>query len=133
MPFVLDASITVSWAFKDKANVEAARALTRLRSDQARVPGLWWFEVRNSLLMGERRGRIQEAESSAFLADLGKLAIAVDRGPDENRTLSLARQHRLTVYDAAYLELAEREGLALATLDAALLRAATAAGVRPLS
>jgi predicted nucleic acid-binding protein len=129
MPLVLDASITASWAFKDEAHPEAAEALGRLRSDEAHVPGLWWFEVRNTLLMGERRGRIDEAGTAAFLGDLALLAIVPDRAPNESQVLSLARQNRLTVYDAAYLELAQRRSLPLATLDTALRKAAAAVGV----
>jgi predicted nucleic acid-binding protein len=130
MPFVLDASVTASWAFPDEGHPQAAVALERLRAaDEARVPGLWWFEVRNVLLVNERRGRISEANTTAFLDDLGRLAIALDRAPVGSRTLALARRHRLTVYDAAYLELAQREGMPLATLDAALQRAAGEADV----
>ncbi len=133
MSFVLDASVTASWAFKDEGHPDAAEALARLRSAAARVPSLWWFEVRNTLVVNERRGRISEAETAVFLSDLGRLAITLDRAPDEARTLSLARQHRLTVYDAAYLELAGREGLPLATLDTALRQAATAVGISLLA
>jgi predicted nucleic acid-binding protein len=93
------------------------------------VPGVWWFEVRNSLVVNERRGRLSETETAAFLRNLAQLSIHIDRDPAEASVLSLARQHRLTVYDAAYLELAQREGLALATLDTALRQAASAIGV----
>ncbi len=129
MPFVLDASVAVSWAFPDEADSIASAALTRLRTDAAHVPGLWWFEIRNTLLMGERRDRITQADTAAFLHDVARLSIIGDRAPQSDRTLTLARQHRLTVYDAAYLELAERMALPLATQDRALRRAAAQAGV----
>lgn len=133
MPFVLDASITLCWAFADEEHPVAATALDRIQQDEAHVPSLWWFEVRNSLVVNERRGRLSEAATSSFLSNLARLAIDVDRGPDEATLLTLARRHRLTVYDAAYLELAQRTGLALATLDSALRRAAVAANVPMLS
>ena len=129
MPFVLDASVTLCWAFADEEHPIATAALDRIRRDQAQVPSLWWFEVRNSLLMNERRGRLTEAETASFLRNLGQLSINVDRVPTDAGLLILTRQHRLTVYDAAYLELAQREGLTLATLDTALRQPAKAAGV----
>ena len=126
MPFVLDASIAASWAFADEDHPTAALALERIRTDAAVVPGVWWFEVRNTLLMSERRGRISEADTAEFLRALARLGVSVDRAPDEAAVLALSRRRRLTVYDAGYLELAGREGLMLATLDADLIRAARA-------
>ena len=97
MPFVLDASIAVTWAFEDENHPEAALALDRLQADEARVPSLWWFELRNALLVNERRGRLTEAGTAGFLRDVARLAIALDRSPDETGVLTLARRHRLTV------------------------------------
>jgi predicted nucleic acid-binding protein len=97
-----------------------------MRTDAALVPALWWFEVRNTLIMSERRGRITETDTSDFLRALGRLSVTVDYAPDEAAVLALSRRHRLTVYDASYLELAHRENLTLATLDTELLRAARA-------
>jgi predicted nucleic acid-binding protein len=128
MPFVLDASVAACWAFDDEDHPVAALALERIRTDEALVPSLWWFEVRNMLTVNERRGRIAEADTAAFLRSLSRLGVAVDRSPDEGAVLSLARRRRLTVYDASYLELALREALPLATLDAELARAARAEG-----
>lgn len=126
MPFVLDASITACWAFEDEDHPIAALALARIRTDTALVPSLWWFEVRNTLIMSERRGRITEADTAAFLRDLTRLGVTVDRAPGESDVLALCRRRRLTVYDASYLELARRERLTLATLDTDLIRAARA-------
>jgi predicted nucleic acid-binding protein len=89
----------------------------------------WWFEVRNVLVINERRGRINQTGSAAFLADLEKLPISFDRQSDSETVLALARAHRLTVYDAAYLELALRADAPLATLDQQLVRAARTARV----
>ncbi len=126
MPFVLDASIAACWAFDDEDHPIAALSLERIRSDEALVPSLWWFEVRNTLIVSERRGRVTEADVATFLRGLNRLGVSVDRSPDETEVLSLARRHRLTVYDVSYLELAQREGVPLATLDADLARAARA-------
>jgi predicted nucleic acid-binding protein len=81
------------------------------------------------LVVNERRGRSGEADTAALLRGLARLPVGIDRSPDEAGLLALARQHRLTAYDAAYLELARREGLPLASLDKALRKAAAASGV----
>ena len=111
----------------------AALALERIRSDAARVPALWWFEVSNTLVVNERRKRLTESDSAVFLRGLGRLGVTVDRTPQEAEVLALASRHRLSVYDAAYLELAQREAVAPATLDAGLAAAARVEGVALLS
>jgi predicted nucleic acid-binding protein len=93
------------------------------------VPWLWWFEVRNILVVNERRGRISERETAVFLRQLARLRVRVDPAPGEDEVLRLARMHGLSVYDSAYLELAQRERVALATLDQRLRSAALAEGV----
>jgi predicted nucleic acid-binding protein len=117
MPFVLDASIAACWAFDDEDHPVAALALERIRTDEARVPSLWWFEVRNTLIVNERRKRLTQSDTADFLRGLARLGVTIDRSPEEAEVLALARRHRLTVYDAAYLELARRDGVPLATLD----------------
>ena len=126
MPFVLDASVAACWAFDDEDHPTAAKALERVRADEARVPALWWFEVRNTLIVNERRGRLTEQDTSVFLRDLARLGIVVDYAPVEASVLDIARRHRLSVYDASYVELALRNGILLATLDSALADAAVA-------
>src|ERR1035441_6789106 len=113
MAFVLDASITACWAFQDEDHPDADLAFLEMRTEEAVVPCLWWFEVRNILVVNERRRRITESDTAAFLLGLSQLRLRVDRLPDENAILRLARTHRLSVYDAAYLELAQRESLPL--------------------
>jgi len=125
MPFVIDASVVVAWALGEDDD-RAREARERLRRDGALVPSLWWFEVRNALVQNERRGRLTEPGTARFLHELSLLAVSPDRAPDEITLLTLTRRHGLTVYDAAYLEVAVRQGLPLATLDAALARAAQA-------
>jgi predicted nucleic acid-binding protein len=128
MPFVLDASVVLDWALEERrAAAETARR--RLTTDMALVPGLWWFEVRNGLVIAERRQRTSADISTSFLRQLAAFPVAIAPLPDETALLTLARRHGLTVYDAAYLELALREGLDLATLDTELADAARAEGV----
>lgn len=88
-----------------------------------------WFDVRNTLVMAERRAQLTQNDVDMFLRFLPQLRISMDRAPDEARIIALARRHRLTVYDAAYLDLAMRECVALATLDQALVCAARQEGV----
>lgn len=126
MPFVIDASVTACWLMPDERHPVAEAARLRMAEDIATVPALWWFEVRNLLITNERRGRIDTAQTTRALALLAGFPMVFDRSPDETAVLSLARRHRLTVYDAAYLELAMRETAALATLDEQLAAAARA-------
>jgi predicted nucleic acid-binding protein len=130
--FVLDCSLTVAWFFEDEMNRYAHAVEDSLSTAAAIVPGVWHLEVANALLMGERRSRATEAKVTTFLRLLAALPIALDdetAGRAWQQSLHLARSHRLSVYDAAYLELALRHGLPLATLDDKLAAAATAAGV----
>jgi predicted nucleic acid-binding protein len=129
MPFVVDVSVAASWLMPDEDSAAATIAFERLVTDPAVVPSLWWFEIRNMLLVNERRRRLDETRTARALALLAQLPIRVDRSPDSASVMRLARQHRLTAYDAAYLELAQRLALPLATLDDALVRAAQVDGV----
>ena len=129
MPVVVDTSIAAAWCFPDEDRSAADATLHRLAGEDAVVPALWWFEIRNILIVGERRGRIDAAGTAQFLADLGCLPIDVDTTPDSETLMALARKHSLTAYDAAYLELARRIGGSLATLDRALSAAAAAEGI----
>ncbi|MDX2181804.1 MAG: type II toxin-antitoxin system VapC family toxin [Bryobacteraceae bacterium] len=129
MAFVLDASVTACWANEDENDSRADIAFGLLGPQEALVPALWWFEVRNMLVVNERRQRLTLAQSAQFLALLTKLPIVVDSLPDEDEVLRLARTYRLTVYDSAYLELALRRNADLATLDGDLAKAARTEGV----
>lgn len=94
------------------------------------MPVLWWFELRNVLIVNERRRKLSEQETENFLRELSSgMTITIEPIPDETSVMTLARRHRLTVYDAAYLELALRERLPLATLDSELADAARREGV----
>lgn len=130
--FVLDCSLTVAWFFEDETDDYAQAVEDSLPSAAAIVPTLWPLEVANALLMGERRKRATEARVTTFLGLLKLLPIALDdetAGRAWQESIHLARTHRLSVYDAAYLELALRRGLPLATLDEKLEAVAVAAGV----
>ena len=124
MSFVLDASVAASWAFSDESHPAATVAFARAEYESCAVPALWWFEIRNVLLMGERRRRLTISETTAFLSRLSELRLEIDFEPNEAEVLRLARSHNLSVYDTVYLELAHRRSFQLATLDSALARAA---------
>jgi predicted nucleic acid-binding protein len=124
MAFVLDASVAACWAFPDEGHPAAGLAMARIRTEEAVVPSLWWFEIRNILVVNERRKRIDESGSTAFLRELSRLPVKVDLEPNEAGVLRIARTYHLSVYDASYLELAARTGFPLATLDKALASAA---------
>jgi predicted nucleic acid-binding protein len=128
MPIVVDASVIVASALSE-AHPRLDAILDQLQKDDWVAPPLWWFEVRNALLVNERRRRLHEEETAGHLHDLARTPITLDGIPDEAALMALARRHRLTVYDAAYLELALRERLSLATLDSSLAQAARREGV----
>jgi hypothetical protein len=95
MPFVLDASIAACWAFDEEDHPVAALALARVRTDEARVPSLWWFQVRNTLIVSERRGRLTESDTATLLYGLARLRVSVDRSPEEIDVLALAHYRAL--------------------------------------
>lgn len=134
MEWVLDCSLALAWALPDETSPRADRFLARAsRQDIFWVPALWWYEVANALTVAQRRHRLTEADSARLVELYGSLPIQTDTlvGPESIWRLHvLAREHGLSAYDAAYLELAERRGLALATLDRHLMRAARKMGVR---
>lgn len=135
MSFVLDNSVAMCWLLNDGRTADRAYALKALDAMQqttAVVPGLWALEAANVVAKAEARGIVTEARVQAFVITLTRLAIETDPATADHalgETLNLARRHRLSAYDAAYLELALRRGLPLATLDADLGKAARKAGV----
>ena len=132
MSLVLDSSMCLSWCFEDERTPAALAVRERVVEAGAAVPPLWRYEVANALLMAQRRGRIDMERRVALLQALGDLGIEEDRTPEGDpwrAAVRLADVNRLTVYDAAYLELAQRRGLPLATLDRELIAAAGQAGV----
>ncbi|MFM8703704.1 MAG: type II toxin-antitoxin system VapC family toxin [Planctomycetia bacterium] len=126
---MLDCSIVLAWAFADESSAEADRAMTLAADRGLVVPAIWWYEIRNALVMGERRGRIEAESSRAVLAALAELSPVCDFNHHEATIMDLARSLGLSLYDAAYMEVAGRLGLPLATLDKGLRRAAGKAAV----
>jgi predicted nucleic acid-binding protein len=124
--FVMDASVVVCWYSPDESHPTADAAALAIAKESATAPELFWFELRNVLLVGERGGRISPIETARLLKLINALPIEMDHEPDEGLVLGLARTHKLTVYDAAYLEVALRRRLPLATLDKSIIRAAKA-------
>jgi predicted nucleic acid-binding protein len=135
--FVLDASVAVAWCFDDETTKFTEGVLDLISAGaETLVPSIWPLEISNALLIAERRKRIALAKVTAILVRIAGLPIFVtptDPKRAFEQILPMARQQGLSQYDAAYLELAVREGLALATLDGKLQRAARATGVELLS
>lgn len=132
---VLDASVALSWCFKNEASTIGDRVLERLAGAAASVPAIWHLEIANVLALSERRGRITPANSTEFIALLETLVIVIDEETPSRalgRVLDIARAERLTAYDAAYLELAMRLGVPLASKDGDICDAAERLGVSVL-
>src|ERR1700744_4699692 len=132
MPFVLDASITMSWCFADESTPYTRSVLASLLDTYAEVPSLWTFEVANVLAVNEKKQRITSAIADEFMQTRAVLDIRVEQAAppmDGNALLPLVRRYGLTAYDAAYLELAKRKNMPLATLDKDLIAAAPQEGV----
>ena len=135
MSIVLDSSATLAWVYADEITEPIRHVFNLVSENGAWVPGLWKLEVANILETGVRRGRHDAAFRDSTLADLALLPISVDALTDQQAwgaTLQLSERHRLTLYDAAYLELALRRGVPLASLDAELRGASQAEGVAVL-
>jgi predicted nucleic acid-binding protein len=129
---VLDSSVTLAWVYGGETTTTVREVFAAVVSDRAWVPSLWRLEVANVLEMGVRRGRHDSGFRDATLSDLLLLPITTDAETDLHAwrgTLSLASRHGLTLYDAAYLELAQRRRLPLATLDSDLRIAGEREGV----
>jgi predicted nucleic acid-binding protein len=129
---VIDCSMAMAWYFKDEATPYTNSVRASLATERAIVPILWPLEVANVLLMSERRKRSNQTKATKWFRYLSALPIAIDEKPPFlafDQVLNLARVQKLTSYDAAYLELAVRRSLPLATLDRDLKKAAQAIGV----
>lgn len=123
--FVLDCSVTMGWCFEDEGDRYSDAVLAALSSDRAIMPSLWSLEVANVLVASERRGRLTHEDGQRFLELLRGLPITVSPfAPEAAEVQALARAHRLSAYDAAYLSLALRMRLPIATRDRALRTAA---------
>lgn len=133
MEMVLDCSCALAWAIADENSSAADKILTSIKNDSRLwVPDLYWYELSNALTMAQRRGRLMHSSVGRLIELYTHLPIFTDTllgAHALHRHMALAQRYNLTTYDAAYLELAERRGLALATLDKALAQAARHAGI----
>jgi predicted nucleic acid-binding protein len=129
MPFVLDSSVTAVWALGNEDSTIAEAAALRLKQEAAIVPSVWWYEIRNLLVVNERRRRLTASDSALFLSLISAYPIRIEPAEDEQTIFQFARQYGLSFYDAAYLAVAHRHRAPLATLDKALQAAALAAGI----
>jgi len=133
---VLDASMTLAWLFPRHDPAEAAladQALDELDYEEFAVPAIWYDEVANALLRGERKGLVTLSQTTAFLGELDLADIESETDSPRLRqsaVMALARSHGLTAYEAMYLELALRRGAPLATFDQQLAEAIRKAGGR---
>jgi predicted nucleic acid-binding protein len=135
-PFVLDASFALSWFFDDEFSSYSASIAEIMPRSQALVPIVWPLEMANGFLTAFRRGRLPETKAPALIGALDRLRVDIDRGiaPEflTQATLTIGIAHRLSAYDASYLELAMRRGIPIATQDERLLRPTSAAGIEIL-
>ncbi len=132
---VLDSSTTLAWVHGDERSPAIEALFDRVVEEGAIVLGLWHLEVANALTVAVRRRRITPHFRDQALADLSQFGIAVDAETERHAwqaSVRLADAYGLTIYDAAYLELAQRQRLPLATVDAALIKAANMSGVEAL-
>ena len=131
--FVVDASAALAWCFEDEANSWTDGLLERVRQgDRIVVPAHWPTEILNGLLVASRRKRIKPDQPALFWEELARLPIEAEpplTTPQAKAVLALGEKHGLTVYDAAYLELAHRRQASLGTLDTDLRKAAQMDGV----
>ena len=124
MTLVIDSSAIVALALQDEDATYAEAVLRQIATDRALAPMLFWYELRNVLLQAEKRSRISKTDVDSFLNDFNTLAIGFDSSPNETVVMELARKHKLTSYDASYLELAMRSNSTIATLDERMKTAA---------
>jgi predicted nucleic acid-binding protein len=133
MSLVLDSSVALAWVYADETTDAILRLFDTVRLEGAWVPGLWRWEIANVLQLNVRRGRHSADFRDGALASLALLPVKVDAEADRqawSATLHLAERHGLTVYDAAYLEIASRRKISLATLDRQLRAAAASEGIQ---
>ncbi|MFZ0960656.1 MAG: type II toxin-antitoxin system VapC family toxin [Terriglobia bacterium] len=133
MPLVVDASVALAWALPDESSPYADAVLAVVEQEGLRVPELWAREIANGLAVAYLRQRITSSDEKAFLAALSHLRIEVEEASAALTVIrdgtAAALHYGLTAYDAAYVDLAARERLTLATLDAAMRKAAEQSGV----
>jgi predicted nucleic acid-binding protein len=130
-PLVIDASVTMAWCFPDESTPKTEALRDRVSLTGAVVPPHWRIEIENTIRVGQRRGKATTQEIQAFVELIQAAPVEIDVRPlaTFGNLLPLAQRYSLSVYDAAYVELASRRGLPLATLDANMQRAAQEMGI----
>ena len=126
---VVDASIILSLVLDDESSLIGQAVVEATKTVATFAPDLLWYEVRNAMVSNERRGRHTPEQTAEFLWDVSRLSITLRHPPVEHDMFDLARQHGLSIYDAAYLDMAIRYDAKLATLDKKLWKAANKEGV----
>lgn len=132
MPLVVDSSVAISWVLADEDSALARKALAVAYAEEMLAPRIFWYEFRNTLVVNERRGRMRERETEQAIAAIEALDPVLFDDHDDVHIIRLARRYALSIYDAAYLELAARKNEPLATLDRRLEAAALQEGVAVL-
>ena len=130
---VVDASVALAWCFPDEASQYADEVLVALEGRRVIVPTVWALEITNALLVAERRKRVKQPDVRRFVELLGGLTIMEQSqtvADTVSNVLPLAREYHLSAYDAAYLDVAVRQGAPLATLDSTLEKAGRSAGIK---
>lgn len=130
--FVVDNSVVLSWVLKDENSKKSQKILNNLTSSRGYVPSLWPYELANALFVAQKRDRIKEVDSAAFIKHLKKLPIFIEESEYDTITkdvLSLSREHNITVYDASYMELAIRKNIAMASFDKLIIRLCQKIGI----
>ncbi len=133
--FVVDNSVILSWVFKDENTKKSQELLNKLLKQNAYVPSLWPYELSNALFIAEKNGRIKEADSVSFISSLKDLSLFVENNSYDNITkdiLAISREHKITVYDASYIELALRKNLDMASFDKKLNAVCRKIGIKIL-
>ncbi|TVQ31376.1 MAG: PIN domain-containing protein [Phycisphaeraceae bacterium] len=126
---VVDCSVTAVWLLEDEDDRVAIAALEAVDTTPISVPALWIYEVMNVLVVAERRKRLKAKKFNVLLEELAEIPIAIEHDVDPNRVIEIARRQKLSAYDAAYVELAQRKSYELCTLDQGMKKAARAEGV----
>ena len=130
MAIVIDASVAIAWCLRDrKGTARADAVMERASAETIIVPGLFWYEVRSVLVVAERKKRIEADAAERHIDRLRTLRLVTDDGQDDRHIIALSRRHRLSGYDAAYLETTKCRSAKLATLDKKLRAAAAEEGI----
>ena len=132
MAIVIDTSVAAAWCFWDESgSAKADAVMARVLAETSIVPAIFWDEMRDILVVAERRGRIETETTECHLNRLRTLPLITDQKQDDFQTIALARRHGLSAYDTAYLETSKRRRAELVTLDRTLVQAKAMESLAP--